>query len=500
MDIPQPIDSASIETWSDTADVLVVGFGVAGASAALEARSLGADVIVLERAGAGGGTSALSCGIFYLGGGTAVQRACDQPDDAENMFRFLSASLPETDPIKIRRFADDSADHFDWLEAQGIPFERTRYDGKAMFLMSTECLLSTGNEFVWPFSEAARPVYRGHATAAEGETAGADAMRALIQRCDEIGVRPVYDANVTQLIVASDGAVSGVRYRKEGRDYDVRARKGVILASGGFSINTDMVDEYIKDRSVTGVPLGSAYADGFGIRLGQSAGGSIEAMDGVIFTGSFYPPEQLIKGILVNQHGERFVAEDSYHGRTAGFLREQPNQVGYLIVDEEIFAYPELEFIGHRLVDGWETVAEMEAGLSIATGALQATLDRYNADAAKGVDDQFHKAAKWIKPLTKGPYAAFDVSITRSGYWYLTLGGLRTNADGQVLDQAGKPVPRLYAAGGASASLARTGKGYASGLSLSEGSYFGRRAARKAYSISTLGEQTDAAQELEVRR
>ena len=77
----------------------------------------------------------------------------------------------------------------------------------------------------------------------------------------------------------------------------------------------------------------------------------------MIPTASIYPPEQLIKGIIVNERGERFVAEDSYHGRTATFVMEQPNQTAFLIVDSDIFAYPEIVSARHQLVDGADALA-----------------------------------------------------------------------------------------------------------------------------------------------
>ena len=117
---PEIIRASSIEGWSDTADVIVVGMGIAGACAALEARRAGADVLVIERAGDGGGASALSSGIFYLGGGTAVQKAADYEDTPEAMYDFLMANGISPDAEIVRAFCDNCVAHFDWLEAQGV--------------------------------------------------------------------------------------------------------------------------------------------------------------------------------------------------------------------------------------------------------------------------------------------------------------------------------------------------------------------------------------------
>jgi predicted oxidoreductase len=122
----------------------------------------------------------------------------------------------------------------------------------------------------------------------------------------------------------------------------------------------------------------------------------------------------------------------------------------------------------------------MEAGLGLPEGALQRTLREYNRHAAEGRDPFLHKDAEWLKPLDAGPYAAFDVSFDKSIYLFIALGGLRTNADAEVVSQRGAPIPGLYAAGACAAHIPRTGKTYASGLSLGPGSWFGRVAGRNA--------------------
>lgn len=244
-ELVEPLRARDTTDWADEADVIVVGYGIAGACAALEACRAGADVLVVERASGGGGASAISCGIFYLGGGTPVQTACGYADTPENMFRYLEAVIEPTEIAPLRAFCEGSVAHFNWLEAQGVPFERTAYDGKAMFLMSTECLMSTGNESVWPFRDIARPAPRGHAVAEEGESAGGAAMRALFARCEEAGVRVLFDSRAVALITADGGRVAGARVRRAGQSLDFRARDAVVLAAGGFSFNREMVKAHI---------------------------------------------------------------------------------------------------------------------------------------------------------------------------------------------------------------------------------------------------------------
>ncbi len=162
LDLPAPIDAADVEIWSDEVDVVVVGFGIAGACAALEAARAGASVILLERAAEYGGTSAMSGGHFYLGGGTAVQQATGIEDSAEEMFKYLMAVSLEPDEDKIRAFCEDSVEHFDWIEALGMEFERSLYEEKAVIQPGTQGLMYTGNEKVHPFRDLAKPAPRGH--------------------------------------------------------------------------------------------------------------------------------------------------------------------------------------------------------------------------------------------------------------------------------------------------------------------------------------------------
>src|SRR5215210_2615425 len=103
-DLPELLQASDVEAWSDEVDVVVVGFGIAGACAALEAARAGARVVLLERAATYGGTSAMSGGHFYLGGGTAVQQATGHEDSAEEMYKYLTAVSRDPQPDKIRTF------------------------------------------------------------------------------------------------------------------------------------------------------------------------------------------------------------------------------------------------------------------------------------------------------------------------------------------------------------------------------------------------------------
>jgi succinate dehydrogenase/fumarate reductase flavoprotein subunit len=258
----------------------------------------------------------------------------------------------------------------------------------------------------------------------------------------------------------------------------LRARRGVVLATGHFTANEALLAQHTPRLLEEGITRQyTPYDDGAGHLLGRAAGGEWLHMDGALITSPFYPPEQLIRGILVNREGRRFVAEDSYHSRSSIFATQQPGGEAYLVVDEKIFARP---LFGHEVVDAWESVAEMERGLGMPEGSLQATLARYNEHAARGEDPEFHKKAKWIAPIDTPPFAALQFSRGKAVYMGFTLGGLRVSADAEVLGGDGRPLPGLYAAGACASNIAQDGAGYSSGTCIGESSYFGRRAGRHA--------------------
>jgi succinate dehydrogenase/fumarate reductase flavoprotein subunit len=472
------LDAREVAQWDDEADVVVAGLGCAGACAAIEARLAGASVLVLERASGGGGVTAMAAGHVYLGGGTRVQRAVGVADTVEDMEKYLVANTPDPDRDKIHLYCSESVAHFDWLVAQGVPFNDSMYKGKHVLQMTDECLIWSGNEEAWPYREQAKPAPRGHKVALEGHAGGAKMMELLIARAKSLGARVDVDCWVHGLV--RDGArIVGVRFRRDGAERSVRARKGVVLATGHFTNNPEMLGEHAPhllderyERQYT------PSDDGAGIQLGLAAGGEALHMAGALITYPFYPPEHLLKGVLVNKLGKRFVAEDVYHSRSSIEITLQPDAEAYLIVDEECFGRP--EFGGWDVVDAWEDFASMEADLGMPKGALQKTLADYNANAARREDPEFHKHTKWLKPLDKPPFAALRGSLGSGAFRTFTLGGLRVSRDGEVLRPNHSPIAGLYAAGACASNIAQDGKGYSSGTCIGESTFFGRRAGRKA--------------------
>ena len=479
-ELPTPLSAADVDTWSDEVDVLVIGAGMGGCSAALEAVDAGATVLVIDKGGPGTCTSAMAGGHFYLGGGTAVQQATGQEDSAEEMEKYLRAVSPDADPEKVHLYCRDSVEHFDWVEGLGFQFERSYYPEKAVVQPGTEGLMYTGSEKAWPFSEIARPAPRGHKPPFVGDTGGGGFVIELaVKRLEQKGVEIRYDTGATTLVV-EDGAVVGAGWRRFAETGVIKA-KAVVIAAGGFVMNEQMIDDYaprLKALFARGMAAGNSHDDGLGLRMGESVGGVAEHMEGAFFTSAIYPPGDTLKGIVVNKLGKRFVNEDVYHSRLAGALFEQPDQEGYLILDSETMTTPKYKF--QPLVDGWETIEEMEAALGMPEGALVETMTTYSEHAAAGEDAEFHKAAEWVVPLDKGPWGAYDLTPGKAFYAGFTLGGLKVSKDGEILTSEGAAVPGVYAVGATASNIAIDASGYSSGTQLGEASYFGRRAGRHA--------------------
>ncbi len=469
----------SIDRFHDRTDVVVVGFGAAGACASIEARESGVDVLALERASGISGTTCAATGHFYLGGGTRPQRANGYEDTPEEMFRYLMANTPDPDETKIRLYCEQSVSHFEWLEAHGIPFNDGFWKTKHYEQPTDECLIWSGNEKAWPVSEQAKAAPRGHKIEHVGSEGGGLLMRLLTAHAERIGVRFGYDAYVKNLLVDERGRVRGLRYTHFGEERFVEARCGVVLAAGGFAMNPAMLERFCPRLANAGVTKqGNPNDDGAAIEMGIAAGGQGVHLDGALITAPFYPPESLIKGILVNERGERFINEDCYHARTLDAALDQPNGTVYLVCDDATFGRPELGM--QQLIDAWETVAEMERDLGLPERSLQETVDRYNAHARAGTDPDFHKHADWLAPIEAAPFAALDCSLGKAVYVGFTLGGLAVSIDAEVMREDGTPVPGLYAAGACASNIAQDGKGYSSGTCIGESTFFGRRAGRHA--------------------
>ncbi|OBF89077.1 flavoprotein [Mycobacterium sp. 852002-51152_SCH6134967] len=477
-----PLPAAGVARWDEEADVVIAGFGIAGAAAAVEAARTGADVLVLERTGSWGGAASMAGGFIYLGGGTPIQKACGFDDSVANMAAYLNAAMgPGADEKRIADYCDGSLDHFDWLVGCGVVFKPEFFGEPGWEPMGDQGLMFSGGENSYPFNTIAAPAPRGHvpqmSDKKQGESsAGFMLMKPLVETATAAGARAIYDVRVQRLIVDTDGRVVGVHARRYGEEIAVRARRGVVLAMGSFAYNEAMVAQYAP--RIAGRPAAAIEQhDGQAIRMAQALGADLAHMDATEVA-IFIDPQQLVRGILVNGRGQRYVAEDTYPGRVGQLTLYHQDNTAFLIIDEkaqeEAMASLSPQLMMRQPTWVCETVAELESEMDLAQGSLQATVSAYNAGAAVGEDRLLHKKSQWLRPIGT-PVGAIDLRESTGGF---TLGGLLTSLDAEVLHVSGEPIPGLFAAGRCTAGLAAWG--YASGISLGDGSFYGRRAGRNA--------------------
>jgi 3-oxo-5alpha-steroid 4-dehydrogenase len=256
----------------------------------------------------------------------------------------------------------------------------------------------------------------------------------------------------------------------------IRARGGVILATGGFIHNDAMVAEHCPHAHVPDPVwrIGTPNDDGRGIRMGLGAGAVATRLDAFECALPLGPPHRLARGILVNR-GERFINEDAYTGRIGLDALLEHDGFVYMITDDVIH---ERNVVGLRVGYAAATAETLAVDIHIPPDALARTVAQYNEAAARGEDPVFHKRAPFLQPIGVPPASgigAVDLRVDHGAiYATFTLGGLATDAEGAALGGTGGPIPGLYAAGRTAASLAA--RYYVSGISLGDGSFFGRRA------------------------
>ena len=472
----RPRKLSEITTFDYEADVVVVGLGGAGASAAIEARRAGADVLVLERGSEGGGSTSQSGGIVYFGGGTPTQKACGFEDDTEEMVKYLlAASGPNPDEKKVRRYCDDSLAHYAWFTELGIEFKPSFYAKKTTEPPTDDGLIFSGNEESWPFNLIAKPAPRGHKPKTTG-SAGGLIMQKLIGAATKLGARVVENARVTTLIMDGERVV-GLVMKVLGDEKTVRARRGVILCAGGFIMNRAMVARHVPKLLDVNVQIGNPGDDGAGILMGMGAGGGTLCMGEGFVSVPFYPPSKLVNGIIVNAQGQRFINEDAYHGRTGDYVLRQSGGTAYLVVDNASFGRP---ITGLSIRAAEESVEALEAALALPSGSLVHTVGYYNEHAKRGEDPLFHKKKDYLTGLLEPPFAAFDMSVGKAIVPGFTMGGLDTLVTGEVLTPDAVVIPGLYAAGRTTAGLPRSAGGYSSGMSIGCATFFGRLAGKAA--------------------
>lgn len=476
----RPFPAAEVPAWDHQTEVAVIGFGAAGACAAIEAADAGAKVTLFERNSGSGGASGLSGGEIYIGGGggTDAQRAAGFEDSTADFAAYLKAAGgPCADAAKCDLYAADALAHYDWLKAQGIPYRGNFLPGKHIEPVDDSTLIWSGSEAAAPFCDIAKPAPRGHVIQHAGWGGGRPLVDLLEARARDLGVRVEVDARARALIADGEHIVGAVM-RIDNEDRFVRASKGVVLTTGGFVMNEEMRRRYCPGSLRVNAPIGDKD-DGSGILLGMGAGGDAIHMDQFFTTCPWTMPESHAHGVFVNVAGQRFINEDCYHGRVSRCAIDQPGDRVYLLLDNAHFSQP-LDIAAMTIAATGDSWQEVEAELGMAEHTLSATMTFYNLHASAGSDPLFGKRDPILTALDQGPFVALELHFRDSYFSFFTLGGLHTSTDGEVLDRGGSPIAGLFAAGRCTSGLPAWGHGYSSGMSLADCTYFGRRAGRRA--------------------
>lgn len=476
----RPYPARDVPGWDFETDVAVIGFGAAGACAAIEAAEAGARVMLFERNSGSGGASGLSGGEIYIGGGggTDAQRAAGFEDTTEDFTAYLKAAGgPCVDEAKCELYGREALGHYAWLKAQGVPYRGNYLPGKHIEPTDDSTLIWSGSEAAAPFCDLAKPAPRGHVIQHMGWGGGRPLVDILEMSAKAKGAEVVPDARAVAL-VQDEARIVGVVVRIDNQNRFVRTKKGVILATGGFAFNEAMRRKYCPDTFKLSDPIGDKD-DGAGIELGLGAGGDPVHMEQFFTTCPWTMPESHAHGVFVNVQGQRFINEDCYHGRVSRSAVDQAGGKVYLLLDNAHFIQP-MDFARMSIAgtgDSWE---EVEAELAMPAGTLAHTMNFYNEHARAGRDPLFGKRAPILTPLDQGPFIALELNFETSYFSFFTLGGLKTSPDGEVLDRAGTPIAGLFAAGRCTSGLPAWGHGYSSGMSLADCTFFGRQAGRKA--------------------
>jgi len=443
--------------WDRTADIVVLGFGAAGAAAAIEAHDGGAEVLILERADSGGGTTKMSGGGFSA------------PASAEKVMEtaaYLNAcGMGRVLPNMVNAWCTEALTTPQWARdvlgaevTEQVSHPPSNRGGYHHGFKGFEQLVS------WRFPKG-----------------GAEMFERLENAVTERGIEVLYRARGRELVRNAGGAIAGVRVIYENKPLVVGARKAVILCCGGFGFDDELKRQFLRPQPnfSTGVPT----CTGDGIRMGQQVGGAIQKMAAlsgalvyrvpgfdVACTSLLQADAARRPGIIVNRHGKRFANEeltyDAFNlalGNYDPTKREYTNVPAYTIFDENsrkqgpiahafrenITSVTGYEWSKDSLAEvekGWVMRSDTIEGLAetcrIDTATLAETLEKYNDYCTAGEDPEFGRK-HGLLPLQTPPYYAVEAW---PGFWD-TCGGLKINKKSQVVDALGHFVRRLYAAG-----------------------------------------------------
>lgn len=531
--------SDSVNAWDSEVDVVVLGTGAAGLTAALTVAVGGGSVAVYEKAATVGGTTAVSGGIVWI---PAHHRSPDGELTVDDAMRYLAAqSLGAMDTALVETFVRTGAELLDFVEANselqfeiatgfpdykpelpgGRPTGGRSHNAKPFDLARIGEWGSNITSFPVDFSNVgidAETRARIHAAVEDLDgdycVAGTALIAGLLKGLLDRGVTPVTEARAREL-VAADGRIVGVRISHAGRDVRVHARRGVVLATGGFEWDPTLVEAYL--RGPMHGPVSPPLNTGDGLRLAMAHGADLANMGEAWWVPIVQLPGDTIDGhqrsrsvrlertrprsIIVNRAGKRFLNEAGEYNSMAGPFHHLDPRFGY-VNDPAWIVFDSLHlkkygFLGVEpdgVAPDWfcksADLDELAKQTGIDAAGLARTLEAWNHNVEHEVDPDFGRgssaydgywgdtlaptpALRTLGPIDTAPFYAVPVTVGAMG----TKGGPRTDSDGRVLHVDGHPIPGLYAAGNAMAGV--TGKAYGgAGGTLGPAMVFGYRAGR----------------------
>ncbi len=457
--------------WDDEVDVLIAGAGGAGLQAAIEAASAGASTVVFEKQmRIWESSTAIAVGRVSFPC-TDLQARNGVADSNELMARdILETGRHKNDPVQVRAYIDHALDTYRQLCELGIVWSPTV---SAMAGMS---------------------VPRGHLTDM------IDLVRTLRRAAEARGAQVVFQTPMTGLLTDDAGAVVGASVQeRSGRSSRIRARKGVVLAAGGFARDPERLRR-IEPRFDRVLPTSGIGHTGDALRMAEALGADTRDTEYVqpsfeLHASGVTSDDILILyyqgGIIVNARGERFVNESISYKDIARACLDQPGMMGFQVFDQAVYdkavaaqaaagqsSPMTLDANKIRLLVKGRTLEELAANMAVPAEALLPTVERYNRFVDAGRDEEFGRqvlAGSFGKPvrLDKAPFYAYATI----GHLLATYGGIAVDAQMRVL-RKGQPISGLYAAGESTGGF--HGASYHSGTGIGKALIFGRIAGRSA--------------------
>ena len=452
-----PVEAAKGEDSTMDADVVVVGGGVAGLSAGIEAAANGADVVILEKQGIVGGATTRSGGKL-MANGTDVQKAAGIEDSNEQMFDYLKGVGGDMiDDAKMHGFVDHSLETYNWMVDMGVKVQD-----------------------VEPI-HSSLPVWRVHNVEGGGgmtDGHGGKIIVPMLEKYKEADGDILYNTTAETLLTNEAGDIVGVSgTRADGSKVTVNA-DAVILATGGYASNREMMAPYadFTENYSTQVPAGNV---GDGIVMAEAVGGQIFQNPSVQTVYVSYTCGVGINeepGLIVTEDGERVVNEYTYQYHVGDALaKAKSNKAFYIATAND--PTPTVQY-GMTLdsTPHASSIEELAGMIGVDPAALKATVDRYNELAAKGKDDDFGKPADKMYPIEGDTYYALQLNPAVT----VTYSGIVTDVESHVLNSDNQPIKGLYAAG-ETAFPGLFGTEYPGcGTAITAGAYYGRVAGANA--------------------